>query len=136
LGLLLARDGTWDGQRILPEGWVDFMRTPSPAALNNWPADEVPGTSYGAFTILYDIDPKSARIPIDTFGHQGFGGSVFQVRPSNDTILIVYGAGVPSGDAAVDKERHVRAIAAMFPAMSGSKTRVHTAEAAGENANG
>ena len=26
-GLLYLRDGMWDGQRVLPEGWVDFART-------------------------------------------------------------------------------------------------------------
>jgi CubicO group peptidase (beta-lactamase class C family) len=28
-GLLYLRDGRWDGRRLLPEGWVDFARTPT-----------------------------------------------------------------------------------------------------------
>lgn len=33
-GYLYLRDGVWDGERVLPAGWVDFTRTRSPAANN------------------------------------------------------------------------------------------------------
>jgi CubicO group peptidase (beta-lactamase class C family) len=31
LGLLYVQDGVWSGERIFPEGFVDFVRSPAPA---------------------------------------------------------------------------------------------------------
>ena len=46
-GLLILRDGMWDGERLLPEGWVDFNRTNPGTEGSNvygagfWPSPEV-----------------------------------------------------------------------------------------------
>ena len=35
-GLLHLQDGMWEGKRILPEGWVDYVSTPAPASEGNY----------------------------------------------------------------------------------------------------
>ncbi len=89
-GYLYLRDGVWSGQRLLPEGWVDFSRTKSPA-------DNV--TVYGAGWWITaadsaDIRPKgqgSALGPRDSFSAQGHEGQVIWVVPSRDLVIVRLG---------------------------------------------
>ena len=38
LGLLFLHDGQWQGQRLLPEGWVAYSLTPTTSpGLEQWP---------------------------------------------------------------------------------------------------
>lgn len=86
-GLLYMRDGIWDGRRILPEGWVDYARTPTKT-----PPEEPLG--YGAHWWLGMAGP-------DSFSANGYQGQYTVCVPSLDLILVRHGnseAG-PKGDA-------------------------------------
>ncbi|MEA2697644.1 MAG: hypothetical protein QOI66_1915 [Myxococcales bacterium] len=80
-GLLYARDGVWDGQRILPPGWVDFARTRT-SAKN--------GERYGAG---FWLTPEGAphKLPDDVFSAQGHEGQLISVIPSKDLIVVRLG---------------------------------------------
>ena len=74
-GLLYLRGGVWDGRRILPEGWVDHARTPTPQ-----PADTADGP-YGAHWWLETAGPGS-------FSANGYDGQYIAVAPDLDVIIV------------------------------------------------
>jgi CubicO group peptidase (beta-lactamase class C family) len=74
-GLLYLRDGVWSGRRILPEGWVDYARTPTPTA---------PLRDYGAH---FWISPGD----LGTFSANGFEGQRISIVPALDLIVVRLG---------------------------------------------
>ena len=78
-GQLYLADGVWEGRRILPEGWVDFARTPAPA-----PVDEEFG--YGAHWWLWDRHGFPG-----TFAAHGYEGQYIIVRPDRDLVVVRLG---------------------------------------------
>jgi CubicO group peptidase (beta-lactamase class C family) len=84
-GLLHLWDGVWQGERILPEGWVEFMSTPAPAE---------PTGKYGGLFWL-NRDATMDRVPQDAYWSAGFMGQVTLVIPSRDLVVVRLG---PSPD--------------------------------------
>jgi CubicO group peptidase (beta-lactamase class C family) len=80
MGLLYLRDGVWEGQRLLPEGWVDFARAPARAWKNR---------EYGAQMWLNSM--KEIALPPDTFYFAGGGGQYVFVVPSADLVIVRMG---------------------------------------------
>ncbi|MFD1612464.1 serine hydrolase domain-containing protein [Sphingomonas tabacisoli] len=88
LGLLWLNDGVWNGERILPEGWVKYMTTPS------GPQPEK-GEGYGA--TLWLFGPKQG-LPEGSYAAQGNRGQYIMVIPSKRLVIVRRGedpAGAP-----------------------------------------
>jgi CubicO group peptidase (beta-lactamase class C family) len=80
-GLLHLWDGEWLGERILPEGWVDFVTTPAPAH---------PEDGYGGQFWL-NRDGELPDVPRDAYSARGYRGQVTMVVPSMDTVVVRLG---------------------------------------------
>lgn len=88
-GYLYLRDGVWEGERLLPEGWVDFGRTPGP--------DETVKV-YGAGWWLVLPEGEETRwnraarsAPFDAFRANGSEGQTINVVPSRDLVVVRLG---------------------------------------------
>jgi CubicO group peptidase (beta-lactamase class C family) len=79
LGNLYLRDGVWNGERILPEGFVKFVSTLAPA----WKADGRP--IYGGFFWL-NGDGRFA-VPKDAYYMAGAGGQYTLIVPSHELVV-------------------------------------------------
>ena len=80
LGLLYLRDGVWNGQRVLPEGWATFVSTPAPA----WRRRE-----YGG---LFWVNGEGQwNLPSTAYFMNGAGGQYTFVVPSHDLVVVRMG---------------------------------------------
>ena len=88
-GLLYLQDGVWNGERVLPEGWVVYSTTPTPKA---------PRGEYGALFWLNAGAPGNPddrlwpHAPVDAYAAQGFQEQKVIVIPSRNVVLVRFGA--------------------------------------------
>jgi len=91
-GLLYAQDGVWQGERLLPDGWVARLRRPTPQA---------PRGSYGAHWWLNAGEMGAAEerpypsLPTDLFYASGYEGQFVVVIPSHDLVVVRLGQSEP-----------------------------------------
>ena len=84
-GQLYLNDGTWSGERILPDGWVEFTRTPAPADSSR---------SYGAhFWLGVPSDPASpaTALPDGSLQAAGHEGQYLTILPSHGAVIVRLG---------------------------------------------
>ncbi|MEO5647667.1 MAG: serine hydrolase [Chitinophagaceae bacterium] len=90
-GLLYLNDGVWNGERILPEGWVKQSCIP---------AEAEPQKQYGYQFWLngFDVKNPSKRIfsgvPDDMFYADGYGGQRIFIIPSKKLVVVRMGLHV------------------------------------------
>lgn len=89
-GYLYLRGGVWDGTRVLPEGWVDFARSPGPAANTDiygahWWLTPRSGAGRPQRSLITGDEMR------DAFSAQGHEGQIIVVVPSKDLVLVRLG---------------------------------------------
>ncbi|MDJ0978069.1 MAG: serine hydrolase [Erythrobacter sp.] len=90
LGLLYLNNGVWNGERILPEGWRDYVSTPS------GPQPEGTQWGYGAgwWTFRRPEGNAFEGIPDDAFAARGNRGQYVVVVPSRNVVIVRRGEDV------------------------------------------
>jgi len=80
-GLLHLWDGIFEGDRVLAEGWVDFVRSPAPSD---------PGRAYGG---LFWLNRGGAmdQVPEDAYWASGYMGQMTMIIPSADMVIVRLG---------------------------------------------
>jgi len=111
LGLLYLHDGVWNGERVLPEGWVRYSVTPAPAA----PLGEYGGQWWLNAGAADDSTQRPfPALPREFYRASGFEGQMVGVVPSADLVVVRLGLSRP--DEAFDPAELVADIlAALAP---------------------
>lgn len=88
-GLLFLRGGKWQGNDILPEGWIDALRKPAQAR-----------PDYGYMWWLNTGRERIPTAPEDVFLAAGFGGNYIYVDQQNDLLVVL--RWVPEVEAVIE----------------------------------
>ena len=98
-GYLYLTDGLWNGSRLLPEGWVDYSRTPIARDPDN-------DLDYGAHVWMFPNDPGSIAA-------LGYEGQFTWVSPRRN--LVVVRLGKTNAEYAPDLRAELTKIVHAFP---------------------
>ena len=78
-GLLYSGGGVWNGERLISEGWIDFVRTPAPATAER-------GNMYGGQFWL--VPDNVDYVPKDAYSTAGNRGQYVVIVPSHDLVIV------------------------------------------------
>ena len=103
-GLLYLRNGLWNGERLLSEEWIDFVRTPAPSTADR-------GNFYGGQFWLVPDERKD--VPRDAYSTAGNRGQYVVIVPSHD--LVIVRRGLDWGRQGFDRWDMTRELLRAFP---------------------
>jgi len=103
-GLLYLRNGTWHGERLLSEEWIEFVRTPAPATAES-------GNFYGGQWWLVPDDRTD--VPGDAYSTAGNRGQFVIVVPTHDVVIVR--RGLDYGRQGFDRWDLTREVLKAFP---------------------
>ncbi len=78
-GLLYVQNGVWQGERLISEEWIDFVRTPAPASAGR-------GHDYGGQFWLVPDDRTD--VPKSAYATAGNRGQYVIVVPTHDLVIV------------------------------------------------
>ncbi|MGI9626516.1 MAG: serine hydrolase domain-containing protein [Longimicrobiales bacterium] len=78
-GQLYLQNGVWDGERLVAEDWIDFVRTPAPATA------EIGNAYGGQFWLVPD---NRTDVPSDAYSTAGNRGQYVVIVPSHDMVIV------------------------------------------------
>ena len=87
-GQLYLQDGIWQGKRLLPEGWVKYSSTPTPAAAKGQYAAHF--WSNGGINSTKQNRPLSS-LPGDLYYAAGYKGQRVIIIPSHQLVIVRLG---------------------------------------------
>lgn len=88
-GMLYLQGGVWNGERLLSEEWIEFIRTPAPSTTGRNRANDGgsgSGSFYGAQWWLVPDDRTD--VPKDMYSTSGNRGQYVIVIPSHDLVIV------------------------------------------------
>ena len=104
-GMLYLQNGIWQGQRLISEDWIKFVRTPAPAS-------DVRGNDYGGQWWLVP-DNRKDEVPADAYSTAGNRGQYVLVVPSHD--LVIVRRGLDYGKQGFNRWDLLREVLKAFP---------------------
>jgi CubicO group peptidase (beta-lactamase class C family) len=106
-GLLYLQNGMWNGERLLSEEWIEFVRTPAPSTAER-------GNFYGGQWWLVPDDRTD--VPSDAYSTAGNRGQYVIVVPSHDVVIVR--RGLDYGRQGFNRWDLTREVLKAIPAVS------------------